>query len=220
MRLIEKLSVLIMVLFLSTGAFCAEEQPLQGGVNINMLQVEETLAQMETLEAKINKDSQALAYQLIRQHTEHVASPNFIGSATNQIIIPPVPQPDGSMKAGELKPISKPVFHKLLTDLREQVVEMRRKVVILNNWPTGLDKEVAAPWKQTTTAVEEMVNSCNRLIDAWTKDKTSRTALAKELHVINKRCEQVDKQLDQIVRIVKDYDRNQKAELAGSGARK
>lgn len=209
---------------LFTAAVCyAQEQsptPLQGNVRINMLQVEESLTQMEALEEKISKDSQALAYQLVRQHIEHAVSPNFVGSTATQILIPPAPQPDGSMRMGELKPISKPVFHKLLTDLREQVVEMRKKVVILNNWPIGLDKEVAEPWKQTTIAIDDMVNSCNRLIEAWSKDKTSRNALAKELHVINKRCEQLDKRLDQIARIVKDFDHRQSAELAGSAAGK
>lgn len=215
-----KLLVLTMYL-LSTAGVCAQEPvPLHGTVKVTMLQVEEALSQMETLDAKIMKDSQALAYQLVRQNIQNAVSPNFVGSSATQIILPPAPMPDGSIRMGDLKPISKPVFHKLLTDLREQVVEMRNRVIILNEWPLGLDKEVAEPWMQTTVAIDDMVNSCNRLIEAWKNDKSSRTALAKELRSIHKRSEQLDKQLDKIASIVKGYDRTRSAELAGSTDRK
>lgn len=212
------LNLIISLFFTATVCRAQEQQPipLQGNVKMNILQVEDTLAQMDALEAKISKDSQSLAYQLIRQNIQNAVSPNVIGSATTQIILPPAPMPDGSMRMGDLKPISKPIFHKLLTDLREQVVDLRRKVILLNNWPVGLDKEVAEPWKQITVAIDDMVNSCNRLIEAWKNNKSSRTALAKELHVISKRCEQLDKRLDQIGGIVKAYDRTKSSELAGS----
>jgi|GEM_PF-6552818 len=216
------LSLTLSLLLAATACYAQEQEPipLQGNVKINMLQVEETLSQMETLDAKIMKDSQALAYQLVRQNIQNAVSPNVMGSTTAQIILPPAPMPDGSMRMGDLKPISKPVFHKLLTDLREQVVELRNKIVILNEWPVGLDKEVAEPWRQTTAAVDDMVNSCNRLIEAWKNDKSARTALAKELRSIHKRCEQLDKQLDKVASIVKDYDHTRSAELAGNTNKK
>ncbi len=218
---VKRLSVLTMTLLLATGV-CAQEQPipLHGNVRVTMLQVEDALQQMETLDAKIMKDSQALAYQLVRQNIQNAVSPNFVGSSATQIILPPAPMPDGSIRMGDLKPISKPVFHKLLTDLREQVVEMRNRVIILNEWPIGLDKEVAESWTQTTVAIDDMVNSCNRLIEAWKNDKSSRTALAKELRSIHRRSELLDKQLDKIASIVKGYDRTRSAELAGSADRK
>lgn len=222
MRSYERLLVLIVTVLSTISASHAEDSPipLQGNVKVTILQVEDALAQMETLDAQITKNSQALAYQLVRQNIQNAVSPNVIGSATTQIILPPAPMPDGSMRMGDLKPISKPVFHKLLTDLRQQVVDLRDRVVMLNSWPVGLDKEVAEPWRQTTIAVNDMVNSCNKLIEAWKNDKSSRVALARELRTINKRSEELDARLDKIAGIVKNYDHTKSAELPGSADRK
>lgn len=212
-----KLLLLFSLLWLTPIAYGADEnQPvsLKGSVNVNMVQVEESLAQMEKLEEKIKRNSQALAYQLNRKNVVHAISPNVIGLSTTLMVIPPAPQPDGSLRMGDLKPISKPMFHTLLSDLRKQVVEMRRTAIVLNNWPQGLDSEVTVPWQQTTDTIHDIVKSCNRLIHAWTNDSASRDALGKELLAIHDQCQKLEDPLDEISRIVKNYDRGN-AEVAG-----